>query len=143
MARKLLCMVLCCAFLMGIGVPAAYAQETEQTASSVSEGIQPRLTYIASANAYLTISNGVATCTTIVKASSDITQIKIVMHLEKKTLFWWNDVTSWTQIFSGNTANMRETYAVSGGTYRVRSEIRVSKSSSDFEDTTVYSSEVS
>ena len=70
-------------------------------------------------------------------------RVIIEMHLEKKTLWWWDDVTSWTVSYKGGYCNLSEHYTVGSGTYRVRTEFTIIALGGDTETITEYSEEVS
>ena len=65
------------------------------------------------------------------------------MTLQKKVLWWWDDVTSWSATYSSETASMSETHNVGNGTYRVKTEFTITANDGNTESITSYSEEVS
>ena len=66
----------------------------------------------------------------------------IKKYLEKKTLWWWNGVTDWTQLFTDDYCYSSNKYAASGGTFRVRVVATVTGKDGGTEEITGYSQEV-
>lgn len=94
---------------------------TKAMAASDSSQISVYYNYTQGKSASLKIQNGVATCGSSITGYSGVTtKIKITMYLEKRTLWWWNEVTSWTKTVNGDYANLSKNHTVSSGTYRLR-----------------------
>lgn len=108
-------------------------------------GVQPRrYSYCSDASVKLTISSGTAYCKSGVSGYADLTRsVSIDMTLQKKVLWWWDDVTSWNAAYSGEYASMSRTESVGGGTYRVKTEFTITANDGNTESITEYSEEVS
>lgn len=133
--------VILCSFI-GLSVQAESATYLDNSrAINNSDTIQPYYNYASSVNVTLSNSSGNAKCTTIVNGYVDTaTKIKITMTLQKKTLFWWSEVNSWTTTVSDESAYFTKTASVNSGTYRIKAECIV-YSGSNSETITQYSSE--
>lgn len=115
---------------------------TQQQALTASDAeVMPCFDYTSSTVTSLSISNDVATSTSVVNGYSGITtKVVIKMTLQKKTVLWWSKVESWTATFNSPVGSMSKTASVGSGTYRVKAEITV-YSGSDYEEITAYSQE--
>lgn len=109
MTKKLLSIFL--AVLMFIMVPLSVSAETV---------VQPRYTYTGSHATILVIDNDVATVESYVNGYSTVTSIKMTVTLQKKVLWWWNDVTEWSNIAPRNYLSISESTTVGSGTYRAK-----------------------
>ena len=106
--------------------------------------VQPRYLHVTDHYTALSISNDVASISSCVNGDGQVLSIKMTLVLQKKTLWWWNDVTEFSDITPSNSLVMTETYSVGGGTYRVKMTARVCYGSgSAYEDIEGYSAEKS
>ena len=106
-------------------------------------GVQPRYSYCSSVKTQLSVYNGNANCVSSCIGYSSLTRsISIDMTLQKKVLWWWDDVTSWNATYSGEYASMSRTESVGGGTYRVKTEFTITANDGNTESITEYSEEV-
>ena len=89
-------------------------------AKEASMQIEPRMTYILSYGADLSISNnGVATITGSVTGKAGVTQTSVKVTLQKSVSGTWTNVESWEASSDSRNASVNTTYQVSRGTYRV------------------------
>lgn len=109
MTKKLLSIFL--AVLMLIMVPLGVSAETV---------IQPRYAYTGEHSTSLIINNNVATVESYVNGYSTATSIKMTVTLQKKVLWWWDDVTEWSNIAPRNYLSISESTTVGSGTYRAK-----------------------
>lgn len=83
-----------------------------------------RYQYIWSANAYLSISSGIATAkTSISDGNHNATAILCIMYLQKYESGKWTNVASWSKSNNGGSMSFSKTKSVSSGKYRVASRI--------------------
>ncbi len=136
MFKKILSIVMVIVLCCSLGLTA-----NAQSISTSDSSVQPRYSYTSTVSVTLANSNGKASCNTAVKGYSSLaTKIKITMTLQKKTLFWWSEVDSWTTTVSDYYASLSKTVSVDSGTHRIKSEIVVYSGSAS-ESITKYSSE--
>ena len=109
MTKKLLSIFL--AALMLIMVPLSVSAET---------AIQPRYSYTWSHSTTLIIDNDSALVESWVEGYSTATSIKMTVTLQKKVLWWWDDVTEWSNIAPRNYLSISERTTVGSGTYRAK-----------------------
>lgn len=109
MTKKLLSIFL--ATLMIIMVPLSVSAET---------AVQPRYSYTNSHSTTLVIQNDVAIVESYVSGYSTVTSVKMTLTLQKKVLWWWNDVAEWSDITPNRTLTMSESTTVGSGTYRAK-----------------------
>ncbi len=132
MSKRIITVILCLSMLFSF------------CCSVNASSVQPRYNYVSLMTAGLVISNGTAHCQSDIETPAYQTERVIIeMHLEKKTLWWWDDVTSWTVSYKGGYCSLSENYTVGNGTYRVRTEFTVIALGGDTETITGYSEEVS
>ena len=110
--------------------------------ASAEASVQPRYTFVASEFVDLSISGGVAYADCDVTGYSNVTSIKVTMTLQKKTLWWWEDVTEWSSITPSKSIVMSESTSVGSGTYRVKMVALVCAGTSASEEIEDYSDEV-
>lgn len=131
-----LAIVLC--FCMGLGVQ---AEDSVAALSTDNDSlVQPCYEYANTVATSLTSSDGKAACSANLTGLSSVTKIKITMTLQKKTLFWWSEVTTWTTTVEGRVASLYKTKTVESDTYRVKA-VYVVYSGSASEEITAYSPE--
>lgn len=109
MTKKFLSIFL--AALMLIMVPLSVSAETT---------VQPRYTYTGSHSTKLVINDNVAIVESYVSGYSTATSIKMTVTLQKKVLWWWDDVTEWSNIAPRNYLSISESTTVGSGTYRAK-----------------------
>ncbi len=109
MTKRLLSVFL--AVLMFVMVPLSVSAET---------AVQPRYSYTGSHSTTLIIKNDVALVESVVTGYSTATSIKMTLTLQKKVLWWWSDVTEWSDITPGRYLSMSESTTVGSGTYRAK-----------------------
>ena len=104
--------------------------------------IQPRYSYTTTYTTGIHITDsGKATCTANVTGITSTTKIEITMSLQKKVLFWWDDIETWTLTEYDLCAAIGGTVEnVSSGTYRTKAVYTV-YCGSDSETITGYSQE--
>lgn len=88
----------------------------------ITETIQPRYAYTSSVSTDLYMSGGKATCTSIVSGMPTVTKIEATQYLEKKVLWWWEEVDHWDKTVYGDYLYMSNSKdnIDSGATYRAR-----------------------
>ena len=143
MLKKFIALLLSIVLLFALST-VAYAQSPDvvlQNESAQSD-IMPCFEYINTTYTLLSISSdGTATCLATLSGYNGVTtKIEIKMTLQKKTLFWWSEVDSWTKTVNDSQCSFKKTASIDGGTYRVKAEFTV-YSGSNREETTSYSSE--
>ena len=109
MTKKFLSFVL--AALMLVMVPLSVSAET---------AVQPRYSYTGSHSTTLIIKNDVAYVESVVDGYSSVTSIKMTLTLQKKVLWWWDDVAEWSDITPGKHLAMSESTSIGSGTYRAK-----------------------
>ena len=131
MPKKLLSILL--TLLILILVPLSVCAETT---------VQPRYAHVMSHMTDLIINNDVADIESFIHGDSYVTSIKITLVLQKKVLWWWDDVEEFSDITPSNSINVTETTIVGSGTYRVKMTARVCfGSGTNYEDIEGYSGE--
>ena len=109
-----------------------------------ASSVQPRYSYCSNAKAELSVSGETAICRSTCNGYADLTySITIEMTLQKKTLWWWSDVTTWSKTVNGINAVLSGTENIGSGTYRVKTEFTITANGGDTESITGYSEEVS
>lgn len=109
--------------------------------TEITESVQPAYLYTVSIYSTLTITNSKASCNSTVIGMSGTT-IEGTQYLEKKVLWWWDEVDHWDQSSSTDTLYINNSKDnLSSGTYRVRTVATV-YSGSNSEDVEGTSSEV-
>lgn len=117
MRRKSICkvIILCMCLVVGsiLSPVTSHAQEANVQ-------VEPRVEYIASYGAELTISSsGIATCNGSVRGSVGVSSTYVKITLQQYVSGAWQDVESWEALSSGRSTSISETYQVSKGTNRV------------------------
>ena len=113
--RQVTGVVVCVCMLLCGGVSPITA-----VAKEANVQIEPRMTYILSYGADLSISNnGVATITGSVMGKVGVTHTYVKVTLQKSVSGTWTDVESWEASSDSRKASVDTTYQVSRGTYRV------------------------
>ena len=103
--------------------------------------IMPCYTYVSDHKAILKLNGTTATCQSYVNGYSSTTKITMKMTLQKKTVLWWSEVTSWSTTVNGTTAALNKTKSLDSGTYRIKMTATV-YSGSNSEEVTTYSAQV-
>lgn len=106
-----------------VGVSAAAVEENaEEYAGGYEYAVEPYSVIIKKCDAYIDVENGqIATCTGVVKCSSDVYKIEITVTLQKKGAVFWSDVTYWTATVYSSSAVLERSCAVATGeTYRTK-----------------------
>lgn len=107
-------------------------------------GVQPRYSYFIDSSVTLTIADGEAKMRSVCNYNSDLTHsVSIDMTLQKKVLWWWDDVANWSGTYSSTPTVMSKTHNVGNGTYRVKTEFTITANDGNTESITGYSEEVS
>ena len=131
MPKKLLSILL--TLLILILVPLSVYAETT---------VQPRYAHVMSHMTDLIINSDVADIESFISGDSYVTSIKMTLTLQKKILWWWDDVEEFSDITPSNSIEMYETTIVGSGTYRVKMTARVCfGSGTNYEDIEGYSGE--
>jgi hypothetical protein len=142
MSRKILSIVLAVLLLFTASV-VANAESVEIDVienTSSEETVQPRYDYTSSTWVNLVISNNKASCTSRLIGYQSTTKIVITMTLQKKTLFWWSEVETWTGTYNDFVGELSKSKSIESGTYRIKTKFVV-YSGSDSETITVKSPE--
>lgn len=147
--KRILCAVLCCVMLIA-GLPmASYAEESAPAASvseetfAVPDGASPYYIYTNTLTASLSINDGKTTCTAVLSGhSGTIKTVMMRVYLEKKTLWWWNEADSWTQLYTDDYCYFSRQIAAGSGTYRLHVVATVTGTDGGSEEVSAYSSEV-
>lgn len=130
--KKLICFML--AFMLSMSsftVVSVTAYNEQDTV--ITDIVQPRYAYTESIYSYLSISGDKATCTSTVTGMPTVTKIEATQYLEKKVLWWWEEVDHWDKTVNGDYLYMCNSKDnLSSGTYRVRTVATV-YSGTDYE----------
>lgn len=119
--KKIGRLVAICSCILCVGI----APLTAHGMNNMQSQIQPRMEYISSYGAELTISStGEASITGFVRGKMGVNNAYVKATLQKKIAGSWMEVKSWETSGSGRNASVLETYPVSNGTYRVVASIR-------------------
>lgn len=140
MFKKIISIVLSLIIVSSIGT-VAFAQDTIPEYE-----VAPCYEYTSQASNALTInsSTGVATYSCSVDGyRGTTTKISVTMTLQKKVLFWWSEVDTYTKTVSDYYIHVSDKYTLSdSGTYRAKADITV-YSNSNSEEITCTSQQVS
>ena len=124
MKRKLLALAVAMTLFCTI-VPTTVHAEPELE-EIVTETIVEEYAYTNSITGTLSFSGSTATCQSTVTGNGYCTRIEGTQKLQKKVLWWWTDVDTWSKSVDGKVLNMLNTATVTdSGTYRVRVEATV------------------
>ena len=113
------------------------------TGSPAFAAIEPHWIAISTIQPSVSVNNGTANMVINVSGYSNCTSIKITGTIQKKTLWWWDDVQTYTQTYSGTSARMSKSYSGGSGTYRVKAHVISYINGAEKDNDTVYSGEVS
>ena len=139
MRKRLISVILTVVLLCTMGM-GTHAMGTEIQSDT---GIQPRYSYTDSTLVTLGIDNGTADCFAYIEGYKNITtKVSIEMTLQKKTLWWWNEVKTWSYSVYDYQTSIEEFISVDGGTYRVKATFTAYNGSAN-ETVTDYSPEKS
>lgn len=118
--KKLICFILTFVFSMSAFTVVSVSAYNEQD-TVITDIIQPRYVYTSSVSTDLYISGNKATCTSKVNGKATATQIEATQYLEKKVLWWWEEVDHWDKTVNDNFLYMCNSKDnIDNGTYRVR-----------------------
>lgn len=118
--RKLICFMLTFVLSMSAFAVVSVSAYSEQD-TVITDIVQPRYAYTESIYTYLSINNGKAICTSIVTGIPTVTKIEATQYLEKKVLWWWEEVDHWDKTVNGDNLYMSNSKEnLDDGTYRVR-----------------------
>lgn len=125
---------------LGTGIT-VYGLSTDEMSLSANYGvIAPYYDYTNSISSRIYISGQTAICGGTVNGKSSVNKIEMEMTLQKKTLFWWSKVETWTLTKYSSVATMEKSKAIESGTYRV--EVKATVYSGNSKETVkVYSEE--
>ena len=141
MFKKTLSLILAISLMFSLTFFSNAKNDNTYALSRNETGVQPFYTYTNDYTTIINISNGSVCCTADVTGYSSTTKITITMTLQKKTLFWWSDIETWTTTVYNFTALLSGTvYNVDSGTYRTKAVYTV-YSGNDSETITGYSQE--
>ena len=119
MKRKIVCLFLC-AVLFCIPLTAHAALPETETP------LQPQWNFTGNYYAQLTINDdGKFECVTGIVAATTAQKIEVTMKLQKLVIGIWMDQESWSTTVNGSEIFFFKTATVSSGTYRVKSECKV------------------
>lgn len=118
--KKLICFML--TFVLSISAFAfVSASAYNEQDTVITETVQPRYAYTESISTDLYISGGKATCTSIVSGMPAATKIVATQYLEKKVLWWWDEVNHWDKTVNSDYLYMCNSEDnIDSGTYRAR-----------------------
>ena len=92
----------------------------------VTETVVEEYSYTSSVISTLGFSGSTATCQSTVTGNGYCTRIVGTQKLQKKVLWWWSDVSTWSKSVDGKILTMtNNTTVTDSGTYRVRVEATV------------------
>lgn len=106
-----------------------------------NSNVMPCYTYTLKHSSVIVLNGSTATCESSVSGYSSVTKITIKMTLQKKTVLWWSEVTSWSTTVNSDYASLIKTKSLEKGTYRIKMSATV-YSGSNSEEITGYSSQV-
>lgn len=135
-----LTLVLLILFSLSAGITVYGLSADEKDSSTHSGIVAPYYDLTNSISARIYISDQTAICGGTVNGKSSVNKIEMEMTLQKKTLFWWSKVETWTLTEYSSTATMEKSKAIDSGTYRVEVKATVYNVSSK-ETVKVYSEE--
>ena len=108
-----------------VATPVSYATETQVNGE---EDIELAYLNIGALSVTLNISNGKAVCCTKVHKQKGST-INVSMYLQKYTDGSWRKVKGWTGSSSATNYELRKSYDIQKGKYRVLSTIKIGSES--------------
>ncbi len=117
--NRLICLILATVLSMSAFAVSASAYNEQNTV--LAETVKPMYLYTNLVSTYLYINGSNAACTSTVRGKSTATKIEATQYLEKKVLWWWNEVEHWDKTVNDNYLNMNNSNDnLESGTYRVR-----------------------
>lgn len=142
MFKKFVSVLLCCVMLFTVPL-AASAQEPEVSTDEVYE-VVPFYEHATQVNAYLTEDGIGIYCHADFRGTSDVTMVWVRVKLQKKFLWWWNEVESADELIQGQVINKQFPFMNDGnGTYRAEVEFAIYNGSGTVvERPTVYTGEL-
>lgn len=130
--RKLICFMLTFVLSMSAFAVVSVSAYNEQD-TVITDIAQPRYTYTESISTNLYINGGKATCISTVTGMPTATKIEATQYLEKKVLWWWEEVDHWSDTSYTKTLYMSNSKDnLDDGTYRARTVATV-YSGTDYE----------
>lgn len=142
MFKKFVSVLLCCVMLFTVPL-AASAQEPEVSTDEAYE-VVPFYEHATQVNAYLTDKGFGVYCDASFRGTSDVTMVWIRVKLQKKFLWWWNEVDASDELIQGQNISHTFMFAYDGGgTYRAEVEFAIYNGSGTVvERPTIYTNEV-
>lgn len=127
--KRTLAVLMLFLILCSMCLPVAKAADLGSTAN---DEIPIKYQYIHQAYCNLEITGGTASIKSFVKGSAgSTTKCEIELKLQKKVLFWWTTVETWTKTAMDYQASLNVTHSVvSGKSYRAVAEFTVWNGSS-------------
>lgn len=138
MLKRIISVILAVSLCFCVGLCAQAGGSSNPLSTASESTVQPRYQYANTVATTLGTSGGKALCAANLTGLSSVTKVKTTMTLQKKTLFWWNEVETWTKTVDGRVSNFEKTVSVESGTYRVKA-VYVVYSGSASEEITAYS----
>lgn len=130
MKRTMKKIVSLCLFAVLLSVTAvpAYASEPTEPEETIQEEmteqaveISPYWANFASIKAYIDVnSSGTANFTASVSGYSSISSLKITATIQKQTLWWWDDVKTFSKTIYSSSGTYSDSHYVGSGTYRLK-----------------------
>lgn len=118
--KKLICFLLTFMLSMSAISAVSVSAYNEQN-TAITETIQPRYAYTELIKTDLYVNSGKATCTSRVTGMPTVTKIIATQYLEKKVLWWWEEVDHWDKTVYGDNLYMSNSKDnLDNGTYRAR-----------------------
>lgn len=119
-------LALAVATMMLCTLPVVTAHAEPELEEPIIETVVEEYTYTNAVSSILTFSGSTATCQSTVNGKLNCNKIVGTQKLQKKVLWWWSDVQTWSKTEYSNTLYMNNSTTVtSSGTYRVRIDATV------------------
>ena len=119
--RRLISVLLVLMMSVCMTLPVCAMEERD----AANEEVSVNYVSINTISSSLSFSNGFAKCSTNVVGKAGTTKIKITMHLQKKTDGAWHDVETFSGSKNARSYTLTGSKAVSKGTYRIKSTVKV------------------
>ena len=112
--------------MMLCALPVATVHAEPELEEPIIETVAEEYTYTRAVSSVLSFSGSTASCQSNVFGYNNCTKIVGTQKLQKKVLWWWSDVQTWSKTSYSNTLYMSNSATVtSSGTYRVRIDATV------------------